>query len=159
MAYEIYNKRLIHTTNETLGMLFMPGPGKAYGTPFGFVIEDEPRAIKVKGETRIPAGRYKLGIRKELTTLTKKNRASKWYKGWFTYHIEVLRVPGFTGIYFHIGNKEKDTAGCQIGSKHANIVEGGFVCSNSTEMIREFYEIVYPKLEKGEDVYYTIINE
>ena len=39
-------------------------------------LEDEPRLDKIKGETRIPAGRYKLGIRKEDTPLTLKHQIS-----------------------------------------------------------------------------------
>lgn len=152
---EIFNRRLTHTSNTTLGLLSFHG----FSTPFGFIVEDEPRAIKVNGKTRIPAGRYKLGIRKEDTPLTLKHRASKWYKGWFKYHIEVLNVPGFSGIYFHLVNKESHTSGCQGGAKNISIENGEYVAKNSTEMIRKFYEIVYPKLERGEDVYYTVLDE
>lgn len=151
---EIYNKRLIQANTSTLGVLSLDNFVR-----FGFIIEDIKRAVKVRGETRIPEGRYKLGIRKELTPLTKKHRASKWYNGWFTYHIEVLGVPNFSGIYFHTGNTAKHTAGCQIGAKNAHVKDGEFTCTNSTEMIKEFYAIVYPKLEAGEDVYYNIIDE
>lgn len=152
---EIYNKRLTHTSKTTLGQLSLYD----FSTPFGFIIEDEPRAVKLSSNTRIPAGRYELGIRKDLTPLTIKHQKSKWYRGWFEYHIEVLNVPNFTGIYFHLGNNEKHTAGCQIGSKHVNIVNGEYACNNSQEMIKEFYNIVYPKLLNGEKVYYTIIDE
>lgn len=151
---EIYNRRLIHTHNSTLGILSYEN-----FVPVGFIIEDEPREVKVTGKTRIPAGRYKLGIRKENTPLTLKHRISRFYKPWFQYHIEVLNVPNFSGIYFHMLNNETHTAGCQGGAKNAHIINGEFTCTNSTEMIREFYEIVYPLLESGIDVFYTIIDE
>lgn len=156
MSYEIYNKRLAHTSNSSLGLLSL----SSMSNIFGFIIEDEPREEKVIGETRIPAGRYKLGIRREDTPLTKKHRQSKYYKGWFEYHIEVLEVPNFSDIYFHIGNNEFHTGGCQIGSKKPFINnEKEFACMDSTHMIKEFYFIVYPKLEAGEDVFYTVIDE
>lgn len=151
---EIYSKRIDHTKNSSLAVLRFGNEKR-----FGFIIEDEPRAKKIVGETRIPAGRYKLSILREDTPLTVKHRGSKYYRGWFRYHIQIENVPNFTGIYFHIGNNEKHTAGCQIGAKNVSIRNGEYVCTNSTEMIREFYERVYPLLERGEDVYYTIIDE
>ena len=45
---EILNKRAYATRKSTLGCLVVDGE------PFGFVIEDEPREVKVKGHTRAP---------------------------------------------------------------------------------------------------------
>jgi len=152
---EIYNKRLSHTKNTTLGQISLYD----FSTPFGFIIEDEPRVVKVGSKTRIPSGRYRLKIRKEDTPLTVKHRESKWYKGWFEYHIEVCGIPDFTGIYFHMVNTHEHTSGCQGGAKTVKIQNGEYVAVNSTEMIKEFYNIVYPKLLNGEEVFYTIIDE
>lgn len=149
---EIYNNRVAHTSNSSLGILSFDK-----GNPWAFIIEDEPRDKKIMGETRIRSGRYKLGIRKEDTPLTINHRKS--YGSWFKYHIEVLDVPNFTGIYFHAGNNESHTAGCQIGAKNVYIKDGEFTCVSSTPMIKQFYSIVYPKLLNGEDVYYNIIDE
>jgi hypothetical protein len=81
-----------------------------------FLLEDEYRHsdAKVMGETRIPAGIYELGILKQDTPLTLKHQNSKLYKGWFHFYIEVMDVPKFSGIYFHAGNRDEHTAGCQI---------------------------------------------
>lgn len=128
------------------------------GNPFSFIIEDEPRTVKVNGETRIPANKYKLGIRKEDTPLTKKCRTLTSYKGWFKYFIEVLDVKGFTGIYFHILNKESETEGCQGPNMECFLEKGEFIGRRSTEATKAFYEKVYPLLEAGEDVYYEIID-
>lgn len=126
--------------------------------PFSFLIEDEPRTVKVNGETRIPAGTYKLGIRKEITPLTKKCRELPSYKGWFEYFIEVLNVPNFSGIYFHILNKENETEGCQ-GPNYECVVEDGELSGRrSTEATKEFYRIVYPLLENGEEVLYEVVD-
>lgn len=153
MSFTIINQRIVHTDNSTLGVLYLNSD-----KPFSFIIEDEPREKKVQGETRIPAGTYKLGIRKELTPLTIKHLQNAAYEGWFKYHIEVLNVPGFSGIYFHIGNKEKNTEGCQMPNYMARIVNGEFEGLQSTAATKEFYSIVYPLLEKGEEVIYKIID-
>ena len=140
---EITNKRIAHSKNSSLGLLGFNG------VPQCFIIEDEPRRIKVKGETRIPAGRYRLGIRKELTPLTLKHLDNKNYKGWFKYHIEVLNVPNFDGIYSHILNTEIETEGCQGPNYQARIINSEFVGSFSTDATKHFYNVVYPLLEAG----------
>lgn len=152
---EIYSRRLTQTLNTTLTNVTFD----SFKVPFGFFIEDVYRKVKINGVTRIPAGRYKLGIRKEDTPLTIKHRNSKWYKSWFKYHIEVLGVPNFNSIYFHMINTHEHTEGCQGGSKHIHVENGDYRATNSTELMKEFYSIIYPLLEKGEDVFYTIIDE
>jgi hypothetical protein len=147
---EILNKRAYATNDSTLGVLIVDGK------PFGFVIEDEHREIKVKGETRIPAGKYKLGIRKTVTPLT--IRYQKKYD-WFKRHIELLNVPRFSGIYIHVGNYESDTAGCQVIGRNAHIHKTGFSNSESTNCYKELYEMLYPLLSAGKEVFYTIIDE
>ena len=47
---------------DSLGMLFDVTKGRKF---LCFTLEDEARRTKVKGETRIPAGTYKLKLRKE----------------------------------------------------------------------------------------------
>ena len=153
---EIFSKRLAHTSKSSLAQIYFHD----FSTPFGFIIEDPPRIVKVAGETRISAGRRELGIRKEDTPLTLKHRNSKWYADWFKYHIEVLGVPNFTGIYFHMVNNHKHTMGCQGGAYNVSIKNGQYIAKDSTSMIKEFYRIVYPILEDGkEKVYYTVIDE
>ena len=152
---EIYLKRLTHTRQSTLSLLSFDS-----FDPFGFIIEDEPRIDKVAKETRIPAGRYKLGIRKEDTPLTIKHQNDPNYKGWFKYHIEILNVPNFSGIYVHIVNKESHTEGCLGGAKTVIVNNGEYEAIGSAPMIKEFYSKVYPLLENGkEDVFITVIDE
>lgn len=152
---EIYNRRSGQSSKSTLGILSFED-----NIPFGFIIEDPHRDVKIKDITRIPAGRYKLGICKKDTPLTLKHRNNPAYKGWFKYHIEVLNVPDFTGIYFHLVQSADWTSGCQGGAKNVYIENGQFVCKNSKEMMKAFYEIVYPILELGkEDVWYNVIDE
>ena len=143
------NKRVANTKESTLGILYHNT------SPIGFIIEDEPREKKVINETRIPAKSYKLKINYQETPLTLKYREKY---AWFKNHIEIVGVENFTGVYIHIGNTEKDTAGCQVVGKLAAISEGEFINKESTALFQEFYLAVYPALVEGKTIYYNIID-
>jgi len=148
----IKNRRFGHGVKSSGGCLLIDDK------PFSFIVEDEPRIEKVKGETRIWAGTYKLGICKEDSPLTVKHR--KTYnkdEEWFKYHIEILNVNDFISVYFHSGNSESHTDGCQMPNYNLTITpEGEFSGGNSFNAVKEFYKIVYPLLENDEDVLYII---
>ena len=91
---ELLNTRIASDNESTLGLLTVNGK------KLSFVIEDEQRDVKVKGETRIPAGKYQVTFRKQLTLLTNKYRAKYT---WFSYHLELVGVPNFSYVYIHIG--------------------------------------------------------
>lgn len=150
MQIEITNKRVANTSDSTLGILYWDNE------PVGFVIEDEFRQIKVSKETRIPAGRYLLKLRKENTSLTKRYRQKY---PWFKYHIELTDVPNFSGIYIHVGNTERDTAGCQVIGLDASISGEDFINKRSTLLYERLYKKLLPMLEIGKEVYYNIIDE
>lgn len=150
---EIYNHRFKSGKDSSLGVLnFEQEP------PFCFIPEDEARLIKVMGETRIPAGRYRLMLCKFDTPLTIKHRQNKAYSGWFNYHIEVTKVPKFTGVFFHIGNDDDDTEGCQMPNFSGHITGTEFKGSESSFACKKFYERVEPLLEKGIEVWYNVID-
>lgn len=135
--------------NSTLGLLFQEAYS-GYRRSLQFfchVLEDEFREKKVKGETRIPAGRYQLRILKKDTPLTLLHR--KHYGDWFKYHIEVCDVPDFTGIYFHSGNEDKHTDGCLLLGFGNEVVSGMQKVTHSRLATKAFYEALYPYLEKG----------
>ncbi len=138
--------RVHDTGNQTIGYLLING------IYFCWTLEDEARASKVKGETRIGEGLYKLGIMKQDTPLTIKHR--KAYGPWFKYHIEITKVPNFTGIYIHAGNNETHTDGCLLlgDTLHNPIIIPKDPLLNSTQAVKRFYEIVYPLLEQGKEV-------
>lgn len=130
---------------------------------FSYSCEDEKRekGNKVKGETRIWDGRYKLGIRKEETPLTLKHREdyNKIWKFKFTYHIEILGIPDFVGCYIHTGNTEKHTDGCLLlGDKaNNNKLEPGKI-ELSNQAVERFYAKYYPLLEKGQEIWISFIT-
>lgn len=82
------------TAASTLGILLIDGVFACW------TLEDVVRAVKIPGETAIPAGRYDV-------RLSLSQRFQKVLP-------EVLAVPGFTGIRIHAGNTQADTAGCLL---------------------------------------------
>lgn len=75
------------------------------------IVEDEHRDIKVRSETRIPAGKYELKFREMPTPLTTTYRAKYDF---FNWHIELQNVPNFKYIYIHAGYTDDSSAGCLI---------------------------------------------
>lgn len=98
-------KRVYDNGDATIGMLFIDGKYEC------LTLEDEYRTIKVYAETRIPAGTYNVGFRKE-----GGHHDSYQKKYWHGHHgmLHIQDVPGFQYILIHIGNIEKDTAGCLL---------------------------------------------
>ena len=101
--------------DSTLGLVFIDGKFVC------FSCEDEYRAEKVAGETRIPAGTYAIKVRTH-------GGYHKRYSQRFPFHrgmLELCDVPGFTDILIHVGNTEKDTAGCLLVGTTAQAYETG----------------------------------
>jgi hypothetical protein len=147
-------QRLTHDKNQTFGMV----TGEGYQA---WSLEDEPRQVKVKGETRIPAGTYQLTIRKEDTPLTIKHRQdyNKLGNIWFSYHIEVSNVPNFSGVYVHTGNDQGHTEGCLLFGDTLTITGTINPLTQSTKAVERFYRLVYPELEKNNEVLIEIKDE
>ena len=139
-------QRFSDNRDSTLGILLKEFDlGKGKSTSFqGYTLEDEARLDKIKGETRIPARKYTIDIQQVVTPLTLKYRAKY---SWFKNHLEIKNVPGFVGVYIHIGNFDADTAGCiLLGDNADNNVIGPGSISNSTAAFRRFYENIYSHL-------------
>lgn len=129
--------------DDTIGKLFINEEFQC------FTLEDEIRAEKVKGETCIPSGKYKIKFREVLSGLTQSYR--KRFP-WFTWHLEVQNVPGFKYIYIHAGNTEDHSDGCLLLGKRIGSLEGKRAVLDSAVAFREVYEIISAVLEAGEDV-------
>lgn len=138
--------------DDTLSLMFVDDKF------FSFGIEDEKREVKIKGETRIPAGQYELKINKEETPKTTKYRS---LYAWFKYHLQIMNIPNFDKVYIHIGNDDGDSDGCYLAGDSAitNLLTNGSV-GYSLNAFHRFYDLVYPILEKGiEKVHIRIIDE
>ena len=130
--------------NTTLGLLFVDGVFECY------TLEDEERDIKIKGETRIPEGTYKLDFRRELSGLTEKYRRKY---DWFDFHLHVKDVPNFKYVYIHIGNTEKNTDGCLLlGS---TVDKDSMFQGRSTDAYKTLYQKVGVAINKGEPINIT----
>ena len=123
-------------------------------TFLGYTLEDEYRDEKKYGETRIPNGTYKLGLRKE------GGYHSKYSKRFSDFHIgmlHVLDVPNFEYILIHCGNTDEHTAGCLlVGDSQENnqIQENGFI-GKSTQAYRRIYTRIAEAIECGKQVTIT----
>ena len=101
--------------NSTLSQILVDGKFECFG------LEDEDRAFKIPGQTRIPRGKYEIGIR--LHGGFHSRYSSKFpdiHKGM----LEILDVPNFTDVLIHCGNTHEDTAGCLLVGTGAETKNG-----------------------------------
>ena len=121
-----------------------------------YTIEDEQRDVKVWGETRIPAGEYKLSLRKEGGFHSRyQAKYGDMHKGM----IHVNDVPGFEFILWHTGNSDESTAGCLIlgQTQASNLVKKDGWVGSSTAAYKAVYPYVAAAIEQG-DIYVTYID-
>ena len=119
-----------------------------------YTLEDEKRDKKVLGETRIPEGTYKMGLRK---TGGYHARYSKRFPHIHIGMLHVLDVPGFEYILIHCGNTDEHTAGCLlVGDSQENnqITEDGFI-GKSTQAYKRIYPRIAEAIDCGEEVTIT----
>lgn len=142
--------------DSTSGILLDASNGKK--TFLCYTLEDEQRDVKVYGETRIPAGTYKLKLREEGGFHNKylARYGADWHKGM----IWVQDVPNFKWILWHSGNTDENTDGCLLlgNSQESNLVKkDGFIGAS-----RDAYKLVYPRVAEaivsGQDVEVTYID-
>ena len=131
------------TKDETLSIVFDVSDGREF---LCYGLEDEYRTKKVYGETRIPAGTYRMELRKE------GGFHERYAKKFPAFHVGMLHVAGiigFTLVLWHIGNTDEDTAGCLLlGSEPT---EQGTI-THSTKAYKRVYQHVAEAMEKGEGV-------
>jgi len=142
--------------------------GKLYenNTLTGYTVEDEVRNIKLKGETAIPLGRYKLASRyspkfsyqyywngetNKLIFYKDFNLLSKDEKRAFVPHslIWILNIPNFQYVLIHWGNTDLDTEGCIIIGDKIGTIKGRSGVINSRRFYIDFYQRVYPELDNN----------
>jgi len=144
---QINMRRLVSDGDTTLGLLQTD-----YGLQMA-TCEDEYRAVKVPGETRIPAGTYDIQLRTDSPMARKyRDRYGPRHKG-----IPWLQdVPGFEWIYIHTGNTDEHTDGCILVGDSANFFN--MTIGNSRPAYSRIQEAIQKALEGGETVTITITN-
>lgn len=140
--------RTIEKPDFTIGVMKVNGEFMCY------TLEDERREVKVPGETRIPEGHYPIKLRKEGGFHLRYTR--KFGPAFHHGMLHVTQVPGFDLVLIHIGNTDRDTAGCILVGKTVD-KERGFLGS-STEAYRDLYREVINHLLKGEEVMLHVLR-
>lgn len=130
---KIVIERFLFEKDCTVGRLYIDGLMKC------FTIEDEMRAIKIKGETAIPYGVYNVGMRFSPKFSNKFNHEMLWIKD----------VPGFEYVLIHWGNTDDDTDGCLILGDKIGILNGQTAVLNSINTYKEIYPIIATHLTAG----------
>ena len=141
--------RFSSQTDSTSGLLF---EDTTIGRRFlCYTLEDERRALKVRGETRVPAGTYKIELRKEGGF---HERYTKKYPGIHRGMLHVTDVPGFEYILIHTGNTDEHTAGCLlVGDSQENnqVLPDGFI-GKSVNAYKRIYPSIAKAITNGEEV-------
>lgn len=123
-------KRLYKTDNSTIGELFVDGIFEC------FTLEDKERDIKIKGETAIPKGTYKVII-------NESNRFKRLLP-------LLIDVPNFEGVRVHSGNSNHDTEGCILVGQTRN--------KNYIGQSRKAFEKLFAKMQKAKTITLTILS-
>jgi|TARA_R110000787_G_scaffold193517_2_gene305049 hypothetical protein len=140
---EIVIKRFADNEDATMGILYINGIFNC------FTIEDEERATKVKGETRVPNGTYGVALRSEggfHNRYTKKY--GEMHKGMLCIHnaphwkIEKAGMT-FQYILIHTGNTDDHTMGCLL--LNDAVSRKTFTGSSSVDA----YKRIYPKIAQA----------
>ena len=121
-------KRLYKTETSTIGELLVDGIFEC------FTLEDTERAIKIKGETAIPKGTYKVII-------NQSNRFKRLLP-------LLIGVPNFEGVRIHSGNTTHDTEGCILVGQSRN--------KNFIGQSRKAFEKLFKKMQKADNITLTI---
>jgi hypothetical protein len=123
-----------------------------------YTLEDEPREIKVKHQTCIPAGEYTLALKTHGRLHDKyQYRFADIHKGM----IELLDVPNFTDILIHCGNTDNHTSGCLLvgdTQENNNIKKSGFI-GKSTFAYFRIYKAISKAIMSGEHCSINITDD
>jgi len=139
--------RMYSQDDFTLGALYLESKeGREF---LCFTLEDEHRDEKVMGETRIPAGTYRITLR---TVGGHHNRYKDKFPDMHKGMLWVRDVPNFEYILIHIGNTDEHTAGCLLVGNSADMK--GFI-GKSTAAYKNIYPEVAQALLDGEEVWIT----
>lgn len=115
----------------TLGRWYTDGQWQAY------TLEDTFHANKIAGQTRIPAGTYRLSLHTAGKWHERLNKRYAFHKGM----ILLEDVPGYEWILFHPGNTADNTEGCIMPGLGQDRGDDGY---HRLLRSRAAYELIYP---------------
>ena len=117
-------KRIHRTDISTIGELYIDGVFECY------TLEDIEREVKIKSETAIPKGTYKVII-------NQSNRFKRLLP-------LLLNVPNFEGVRIHSGNTNHDTEGC--------ILVGQTRSKNFIGQSRKAFTSLFAKMKEAKEI-------
>jgi hypothetical protein len=123
-------KRLYKTDDSTIGELSIDGIFEC------FTLEDKERPVKIKGETAIAKGTYKVII-------NQSNRFKRLLP-------LLIDVPDFEGVRIHSGNSNHDTEGCILVGQSRN--------KNYIGQSRKAFDKLFKKMQAAKNITITIIS-
>ena len=117
-----------------------------------YTLEDEARTTKVWGETRIPAGKYKLTLKGHggFHNRYLAKYGAEFHKGMLL----VNNIKNFTDVLIHCGNSDDDTAGCLLVGKTS---QDNFIGS-SVAAYKSIYPPIRDAILSGEEVWIEYID-
>lgn len=130
-------ERFASNDDATLSIVRVDGEFVCFG------VEDEFRAEKVANETRIPSGLYDIRLRNIGGFDARYEKKFHFHKGM----LQVQDVPGFEYILIHIGNTEKDTAGCLLVNEGVLGRPDEMSGQSSTNAYKRLYSMVLSAAE------------
>jgi len=134
---------------STLGLLYLETEWLCY------TLEDRYNEVKIKGDTRIPAGRYEIKLRTEGGM--HQSYLSKFGKEFHKGMLWLQNVDNFEYVYIHYGNYIKDTLGCILtGNGSSENLDNDGMVSDSVNAYKRVYERVIELLENGDKVFIDI---
>ena len=149
---ELELKRIARRDTYTIGRLYIDGKY------FCDTCEDRDRGLrqdlpvsvnqarKVRGQTAIPTGRYRVTLGVKSPKYSKK----KQYAACNGYVPRLINVPAFDGILIHIGNTAADSEGCILVGRNKKV---GMVL----ESTNTFWQL-YSRLQEAKDTIYITIK-
>lgn len=144
-------RRIARKAAYTIGRLYVDGKyvcDTLEDKDRGLTQDDELsdiKAVKVKGQTAIPAGTYRV----LLDVVSPRFGGKKFYQSVCGGCVPRLdRVPGFDGVLIHVGNTAEDTEGCILVGENKAV---GKVVNS-----KEAFKRVWEALKGDERIYITI---
>jgi hypothetical protein len=143
--------RFVSTNEETAAKILINGKFECY------VLEDQHNDKKVRGETRIPAGEYYLKLRTSNSTMHVQygKKFPKFHMGM----LEIIGIPNYGDVYYHIGNDDDDTLGCPLTGNRIDIRGQKITIAESTAAYEKFYPQIAPLLKAGKTVMVRIQDQ
>lgn len=134
-------KRIKQAKKSTLSEIYIDDEFFCYG------LERVVRKVKIKGETAIPAGTYRLGFNLD----GDMNESYKLkFPGLHRGMLEIKAIPNFSHVYFHIGNYFSETAGCPLLGDIYKLYDGEYAVFDSRKAYMRFYELLVDAVARGE---------